>query len=125
MTDSFDYDVFLSHSGKDKPIVRELAERLKRDGLRVCLDEKGLERSRTQVLVMSNFAFESDWVTLERHTLLFRDPTNHRRRFIPLLIDRCTIPDTIAQFKTIDWRNKEENAYNELLDACRYDSQKI
>ena len=39
MTEGFKYDVFISHSAKDKPAVRELAERLKADGLRVWLDE--------------------------------------------------------------------------------------
>jgi len=39
MSAHFDYDVFLSHSSKDKPVVRELANRLKQDGLRVWLDE--------------------------------------------------------------------------------------
>jgi TIR domain len=62
-----DYDIFLRHSSKDKPAVRELAERLKADGLRVWFDdwvikpgdsiplaiEQGLENSRTLVLVMS------------------------------------------------------------------------
>ena len=28
MTETFQYDVFISHSAKDKPVVRELAERL-------------------------------------------------------------------------------------------------
>jgi len=31
-TDSFTYDVFLSHSAKDKAVVRPLAERLRQDG---------------------------------------------------------------------------------------------
>jgi hypothetical protein len=31
MADNFQYDVFLSHSSKDKPVVRELAQRLKAD----------------------------------------------------------------------------------------------
>ena len=49
----FDYDVFLSHSAKDKrskpptlthdtggnAVVRDVAERLKKDGLRVWFDE--------------------------------------------------------------------------------------
>jgi len=35
MAETFQYDVFISHSSKDKPAVRELAERLKQDGLRV------------------------------------------------------------------------------------------
>jgi len=32
MSGEFKYDVFLSHSAKDKPIVRELAKQLKADG---------------------------------------------------------------------------------------------
>jgi hypothetical protein len=35
----FRYDVFLSHSSADKPVVRELAERLRAAGLRVWLDD--------------------------------------------------------------------------------------
>ncbi len=27
----FDYDIFLSHSAKDKPVVRDVAERLRKD----------------------------------------------------------------------------------------------
>ena len=33
-TETFPYDVFLSHSAKDKAVVRPLAERLWKDGLR-------------------------------------------------------------------------------------------
>ena len=39
MPGEFPYDVFLSHSAKDKPVVRDVAERLKKDGLRVWFDE--------------------------------------------------------------------------------------
>lgn len=35
MSDTFAYDVFLSHSSKDKAIVRPLAERLRKDGVKV------------------------------------------------------------------------------------------
>jgi hypothetical protein len=35
MPDEFTYDVFLSHSSKDKAVVRAMAERLQADGLRV------------------------------------------------------------------------------------------
>lgn len=38
MTETFKYDVFISHSFKDKPAARELAERLRRDGLRDWFD---------------------------------------------------------------------------------------
>ena len=116
----FTDDVFLSHNTKDKPAVRELAERLKQDGLRVWLDEwviqpgdsiplkieQGLEQSRTLILIMSQNAFASEWVTLERHTVLFRDPTNAERRFIPLRLDDAEITDTLKQFAYVDWRQR-------------------
>jgi WD40 repeat protein len=133
VSDSFTYDVFLSHSSKDKPVVRELARRLKDDGLRVWFDEweiepgdmiglkieQGLEQSRALVLCMSQNAFGSEWVTLERHTALFRDPTNAQRRFIPLRLDDAEIKDALKQFAYLDWREKSENEYARLLASCR------
>ncbi|SPF50546.1 hypothetical protein SBA4_4410010 [Candidatus Sulfopaludibacter sp. SbA4] len=71
MSDPFRYDVFLSHSSKDKGAVREIATRLSADGLSVWFDqwairpgdnipakiEEGLETSRVLVLCMSTSAF--------------------------------------------------------------------
>src|SRR6185436_6566575 len=105
MPDSFLYDVFLSHSSQDKATVRDVAERLRKDGLRVWLDEwvikpgdsipskieEGLEDSRVLVLCMSANAFGSDWATLEGHTFRFKDPLNKERRFIPLKLDAAEI----------------------------------
>ncbi len=93
MPNDFKYDVFLSHSAKDKPIVRELANRLKKDKLRVWFDEwelkpgdsipakieEGLEGSRVLVLCMSANAFGSEWAQLEAGTFRFRDPLNRER----------------------------------------------
>ena len=78
MRKTFAYDVFLSHNAKDKPAVRELAERLKQDGLRIWFYEwviqpgdsiplkieQGLEQSRTLILAMSQNAFASFHDTL-------------------------------------------------------------
>src|SRR3972149_1724869 len=36
---AFTHDVFLSHSSKEKAVVRPLAERLRKDGLKVWFDE--------------------------------------------------------------------------------------
>ncbi|MGO8672007.1 MAG: toll/interleukin-1 receptor domain-containing protein [Capsulimonadaceae bacterium] len=133
MTDHFSYDVFLSHSSKDKPTVRALAERLRTDGLRVWFDEwiiqpgdliplaieEGLRRSGVLVLAMSRSAFASDWATLERHTVLFRDPANRQRRFVPLRLDDCEIPDMLRPFAHIDWRTHDDTQYARLLAACR------
>jgi hypothetical protein len=40
MPADFQFDVFLSHSAKDKAVVRPLAARLQQDGVRVWLDEE-------------------------------------------------------------------------------------
>jgi len=64
MPDEFQFNVFLSHSAKDKAVVRALAERLRADGPKVWFDEwvlkpgdsipakieEGLERSRAGAL---------------------------------------------------------------------------
>jgi hypothetical protein len=124
MGQDFQYDVFLSHSAKDKAVVRPLAERLRKDGLKVWFDEwalkpgdsipakieEGLEHSRVLVLCMSANAFGSDWVQLEAGTFRFRDPLNQERRFIPLRLDDAPIKGSLAQFLYINWSqtNREE-----------------
>ena len=74
MPGDFQFDVFLSHVAKDKPVVRELAACLKRDSGRVRLDEekilacdcvparieKGLESWRVPALLNAALAFGSD-----------------------------------------------------------------
>jgi hypothetical protein len=130
----FQFDVFLSHSAKDKVLVRELAARLQQDGMRVWLDEgqvkpgdnipakieDGLEHSRVLVLCMSANAFGSDWAQLEAGTFRFRDPLNRERRFVPLRLDDAPLKGSLAQFLYINWlpanRNQE---YAKLLEACR------
>jgi hypothetical protein len=133
MPESFSYDVFLSHNSRDKVAVRELAARLRSDGLRVWFDEweispgdiiglkieRGLDDSRALVLVMSTNAFSSDWVSLERHAAMFRDPANTERRFVPLRLDDCTPPSALRQFAYVDWRERSEEQYAKLLAACR------
>jgi hypothetical protein len=103
----FRWDVFLSHSSKDKDVVRDIANRLKSDGVRVWFDEweikpgdsipakieDGLEHSRVLVLCLSAEALAADWPQLERHTFRFKDPLNHDRRLIPLRLD-----DEVLQF---------------------------
>ena len=117
MPAEFQYDVFLSHSAKDKAVVRDVAERLRKDGLKVWFDEwvlkagdsipakieDGLDHSRVLVLCMSANAFGSDWAQLESGTFRFRDPLNKERRFIPLRLDDVPIRGSLAQFLYINW----------------------
>lgn len=133
MPEPFAYDVFLSHSSADQTRVRRLAERLQEAGLRVWLDEwavqvgddiylaieRGLERSRCLVLCLSHAALSSEWVALERSTALFRDPTNRDRRFLPVLLDDCELPDTLRRYRYLDLRQDDPASLEELIAAVR------
>lgn len=136
MSDKIIYDVFLSHSSKDKAIVRDIAERLRKDGIKVWFDEwalrpgdsipskieEGLELSRVLVLCMSANAFGSDWAQLEAGTFRFRDPLNKKRRFVPLQLDDTPVKGALAQFHHIKWNSSTwDQEYERFLEACRAD----
>jgi len=90
MPDEFTCDVFLSHSAKNKAVVRPLAERLRADGVQA----KAEFRIQKAELLHSSFsmlpslgAFGSDWAQWESGIFRFRDELNKERRFIPLRLD--------------------------------------
>ena len=130
-TPEFRWDVLLSHNSRDKPKVRPIAEALRDGGLRVWFDEwsigpgddifaaieDGLQRTRVLVLCMTPAAFGSDWVQLERGTALFRDPMNRRRRFIPVLLEECTVPDVLRRHLYIDLRDPANHGLARLQAA--------
>lgn len=133
MSDSFTFDVFLSYSSEDRDVVTALADRLRRDGLRVWFDQwqvrpgdliplsirEGLEQSRVLVFCMSKHTFGSDWAQLESGAFHFSDPANRQRRFLPLRLDDVQIPGSLRQFRYIDWRKPDGGTYAELLHACK------
>jgi small GTP-binding protein len=132
-TQSFEFDVFLGHGAQDRSAVRTIAERLREDRVRVWLDEwaigpgedaaaaieQGLERSRVLILCTSREALDADWATVESHTFRFRDPLNGERRLVPLRLDDAVPEGPLAEFPYIDWNGGSEEAYADLLQACR------
>lgn len=139
MLDEFDFDVFLSYSTKDVDRVIRLAQKLSDDGLAVWLDkwkispgdniplkiEDALEKSRTLLLIMSSNSSRSEWVQLERSAVIFRDPTNETRRFIPIRLDNTEISESLKQFAYVDWRDESDEEYHRLVSACRPKVQQI
>jgi len=130
----FTYDVFLSHSSKDKPVVRRLAKRLRQDGLKVWFDEweirpsdsiprkidEGLERSGVLVLCMSANSLGSDWAAVESQAFRFTDPLNRELRFIPLRLDDAEPRAALRQFAYVDWRHGGSHESDvRLLGACK------
>ena len=114
-------------------MVRELPERLRTAGLRVWLDdwiiqpgdlisakiEEGLEHSAVLLLCMSANAFGPEWVSLEGHSAIFRDPQNLERHFVPLRLDDAPIKAMLRGYAYIDWRAgaDREGEWGRLLGA--------
>ena len=133
MPNEYLWDVFLSYDSRDRARVQRLAEQLREAGLQVWFDtwviepgddiyaaiEHGQEYARTLVLCMSPAALTSQWVQSERNSALFRDPQNSARRFIPLLLEDCQIPDTIRRFSFVDWRDESDDALDRLIQSCQ------
>ena len=141
MNEPFKYDVFMSYSAHDQGEARALAERLRRDGLRVWpgvfddaserqpdearrnQSEAGLEQARTLVLLMSQHASAAEWVTFEQHAVRFRDPLPPRRRLLPVRLPvrlhAAEMRDALKPFALVDWRLRSEEQYARLLAACR------
>jgi hypothetical protein len=130
---SFEYDVFLSYSSKDREKVESIAIRLQADGFRVWFDqfvikpgthiptavEQGLENSRTIVALLSPHAFGSDWVGVERGAFLMGDPRNLEGRFLPVLLEECEPPRWLRTFRMILYYQDPSGAYRKLLTAIR------
>jgi diguanylate cyclase (GGDEF)-like protein len=132
MKDKFTFDVFISYNHVDQNKVNIIAESLREKGLKVWYDkwiikpghdiyqqiQIGLELSRNFVLCMSNEVFKSEWASFESSTAIFRDPMNKERRFIPILLENCNLPDTIKRISYIDAKELNINTTNEIFESC-------
>jgi hypothetical protein len=110
------YDVFLSHSAKDKSNVRELAERLRSDGLNVWFDEwvlrpsdsispkteERLEHSPVLVLYRSANVRLGPGAVGSGHVPVSR-PAERGTPLHSLHLDDAPIKGSLAQFLYINW----------------------
>ena len=103
--DGHSYDVFLSHSSKDKPFVEDLARRLTKVGIQPFLDrwhlvpgeawqeglEDALERSRTCAVFLGPGGL-GPWQNEEMRDALDERAQNSGFRVIPVLLPNAAMP---------------------------------
>ncbi|MGK7909936.1 MAG: TIR domain-containing protein [Synechococcus sp.] len=120
---TYDYDVFISYSSADKKWVRgELLTRLRKAGLRVCIDyedfrpgapaikemERAAMTSRKTLLVLTPNYLKSGWTEFERYLLQTQDPTNTELRLLPVLKEACDLPPSISYLSHVNFTDPEE-----------------
>lgn len=135
-------DIFLSHNGRDKDLVRTLAAEIEAETfngrrLTVWLDEAeirpgqsipglvnfGLERSRFIAFVMTPnyFTSESGWTDAEWHAALHTDPDNRKARLLPLIAADCPyVPMLLRHLRRMDLRGRSySRGFRELISVLR------
>ena len=125
--------VFLCHNSKDKPFVRELADRLKSDGVRVWLDEAelnigdsliekisgGIEDMEYVAVIISKNSIISHWVQKEISLAMSKEIVGPRVTVLPILVNKCSLPEALADKVYADFTLREnyEDEYSKLLRA--------
>lgn len=125
--------VFLSHNSKDKPWVRNLAERLIADNVVVWLDEaeinigdslidkisEGIQDMRFVAAIISKHSVESSWVQKEISIAMSKEIAGRQVTVLPLVIDDCELPASLSDKLYADFKNPEnfESSYEKLLKA--------
>lgn len=120
--------VFLSHSSKDKPFVRELADFLGKDGLiQVWLDEREIGYGQNIVgriaegldsdfvlLILSPDSVDSNWVK-EEWADAFWEQTNERKtKLAGVLYRDCKIPRLLRNKKYFDLQTNQPQGFREI-----------
>lgn len=125
--------IFLSHSSKDKPLVRKIGNDLIRYGAKVWIDEgeikigdslidkisQGIQVADYLGVAISNASVTSEWVKRELNIALTREINGKSLKVLPLLLDTCEMPLFLIDKKYADFR--EESNYVDAIRAVAND----
>lgn len=127
-------DIFISHSGNDKPWVAMLANALQAEGYSVCWDkpnltsenftqvtEETINNNRCIITVWSSSSIDSFWVKAETQSAM------NQGRLIPVLCQQVTPPSPYASLVTEtlqSWKgDKKDLHYQHLLQSIQQYTQ--
>ncbi|RMU09290.1 hypothetical protein ALP36_200121 [Pseudomonas syringae pv. coriandricola] len=128
--------IFLSHTSKDKPNVRAVANYLESAGYTVWLDEwemtpgdslvrkisEGVESSDKLVVFLSPESIQSSWVEKELNGGLIMEIAEEKglgsKFVIPVLLESCKVPFFLREKIYADFTNKNfQDACDELVSG--------
>jgi hypothetical protein len=135
ITNSFEYDVFICHSSKDKPIIEALIKDLKKERISYWVDAEqinfgdqitqkiaeGLKKSKYVIPCLSENLNASGWTRTEYGAILNAESSgNSERVVIPLKLDNCEesdIPILLRDKKRVTYSNETE--FNEFIEFLK------
>jgi hypothetical protein len=127
--------VFLSHTSKDKPKVRQVANHFRNAGVQYWLDEaeikpgeslitkigQALKASQYVAAFLSVESIRSSWVETELNIAMTQEIAGRRVRVIPIRLDDCELPPFLVDKYYVDLRSEEtwNKEIAKLLRALR------
>lgn len=125
--------VFLSHSSKDKPFIRQLASDLAKENILVWLDEQqinvgdsindkisqGLAESDYFVIALSDNSTESEWVKRELNSALISEIESRKVKVLPIKLSDCEFPVLLKDKKYADFTKSYKVGLSELMNAIK------
>jgi len=109
--------VFLSHAASDKVLVRKFAERLKKSGIKIWLDEssfklgsnwvheieRGLDTADYIIFFISSRSIKSSWVEREWQLAMHRQLSSEKGpMLLPILLEPTEIPPLLRTIQYLD-----------------------
>lgn len=118
--------IFLSHSSKDKAVVRRVNKDLRTHGFNTWIDEEeipfggsitkyieqGLTDSDVLMVFLSQHAILSAWVQTEWQAQFFEQINQNEIFVIPVLLEECEIPRLLKGRRYADFSRKEQYETN-------------
>lgn len=122
--------IFLSHSAKDKPVVRKIANSLRELGIIPWVDEAQLNAGESLILklsesvraadylavCLSSNSITSDWVQKEVEIAATQERATRRKKIIVLRLDDVSVPESLSDKPTIDFSTEKFEEAMERLE---------
>lgn len=124
----FEFDVFISYSSRDLPVITEIARAFRREGITYWLDveqikyggqiidliENGVRKSRYLMPCISDNLSRSGWARTEYGSVLSAELSGDSQRIvIPLKLDNCSdeaFPPLLRGKKRVNYSDKKDFA---------------
>ncbi len=129
--------IFISYSHQDKTHAALIAEQLKKAGHEVWYDSwslklgdnllkkisEGIESADALILIISRNSSKSKWVMHEFSAIAFNDLSEQKRRIIPVLIDKGSVPSYLSRYLYIDLSTDMELGIRKLVESLAPERQ--
>jgi len=123
--------IFLCHSSTDKGFVRMVNDDLRRLGATTWLDEnnikvgdslvgkisEGLKVSQFMAVFLSPASVKSIWTKKEWQSYLSRQLAGSAITILPVLIEKCEVPEILADLKYADFTESYHDGLRQLHAA--------